>query len=310
MSFLGWFVCWRVVSCLACVVASRAGMAWRAGEGGGLILPALAKSAPTLPSPPRHPGTARCAACGSPDRNAGCLSLSRVIPNSGAGAHGIARARGEPFRQSLLAVCGGRLTPCPGAERSNVTPNRQSEATSARTGRARQRRPESAEPGNVSPNQQSEAASPRTCRAQQRHPTNVSAAHQPIGTFAGAQTHQAGGPTVAGHERHSHENQIFLPGYLCCTGADTALHRRTCQRSDAPARNTWLRPWQPALPGWPDRARAKWARQCGRQRRQQWLAQWRTRYGPQQQWPHGSPAHACTDAHAPAWRHDRAPGLA
>ena len=94
------------VSCLAFVVASRAVLTWRAGEGGGLILPALAKSAPTLPSPPRHPGTARCAACGGAGRNAGCFcsslhrlpacSFSRVTPHSGAGVHGFARARGEP----------------------------------------------------------------------------------------------------------------------------------------------------------------------------------------------------------------------
>ena len=102
---------WRVVSWLTCLVTSHAVLTVRAGEGGGLILPALAKSAPTLPSPPRHPGTARCAAYGVGDRNAGCLlllgcivlpacllavSFSRVTPHSGAGAHGIARARGEP----------------------------------------------------------------------------------------------------------------------------------------------------------------------------------------------------------------------
>ena len=112
---------------LTYLVASHAVLTWRAGEGGGLILPALAKSAPTLPSPPRHPGTARCAACGIGDRGGfavcssaesfcqplcqSAFSLFRVSPHSGAGAHGIARARGEPFRQSLLAVCGGRLTP-------------------------------------------------------------------------------------------------------------------------------------------------------------------------------------------------------
>ena len=116
----------RVAYCLVCVVASHAVLSWRAGEGGGLILPALAKSAPTLPSPPRHPGTARCAACGCADNTCGLpfatrlhrfasiwllFLSSRVTPHSGAGAHGIARARGEPFRQSLLAVCGGRLTP-------------------------------------------------------------------------------------------------------------------------------------------------------------------------------------------------------
>ena len=134
----------RGVSCLAFVVASHAVLTWRAGEGGGLILPALAKSAPTLPSPPRHPGTARCAACGCAGRNAGCFcsslhrwpacSFFRVTPHSGAGAHGIARARGEPFRQSLLAVCGGRLTPCSGAERSSVSPNQQSEGTPPQLG--------------------------------------------------------------------------------------------------------------------------------------------------------------------------------
>jgi hypothetical protein len=68
---------WRAaVSCLTCLVASRAVLTWRAGEGGGLILPALAKSAPTLPSPPRHHGTARCAACGCAGRNAGCFCSS------------------------------------------------------------------------------------------------------------------------------------------------------------------------------------------------------------------------------------------
>ncbi len=61
----------RAVSCLAVVVASRAVLSVRAGEGGGLILPALAKSAPTLPSPPRHPGTARYAACGCAGRECG-----------------------------------------------------------------------------------------------------------------------------------------------------------------------------------------------------------------------------------------------
>ena len=118
------------VSCLACLVASHAVLTWRAGEGGGLILPALAKSAPTLPSPPRQPAIpARLAALrvGAQTEMQGffgfsaasffqplCLPafpFSRVSPHSGAGAHGIDRARGEPFRQSLLAVCGGRLTP-------------------------------------------------------------------------------------------------------------------------------------------------------------------------------------------------------
>ena len=108
VQLLGWLWWLRAVSRLTCLVASHAVLTWRAGEGGGLILPALAKSAPTLPSPPRHPGTARCAACGCACRNASsfCASAAsfsslwpaffRVSPHSGAGAHGIARTRGEP----------------------------------------------------------------------------------------------------------------------------------------------------------------------------------------------------------------------
>ena len=132
----GAVLAWRGVSRLVFVVASHAVLSWRAGEGGCLILPALAKSAPTLPSPPRHPVTARCAACGGADEECGVsfspfwcghavtrLRRQRVKKPwiETAGAHGFARARGEPFRQSLLAACGGRLTPCPGAERSNAT---------------------------------------------------------------------------------------------------------------------------------------------------------------------------------------------
>ena len=160
LPFLGWLLWWCTCSVgMRCGLfgwrvwwRARAVLTWRAGEGGGLILPALAKSAPTLPSPPRHHGTARCAACGCVGRNAGrfCSSLHRwpacsffrVTPHSGAGAHGIARTRGEPFRQSLLAACGGRLTPCSGAERSNVTPTWQTKRS------------------NANPNRQSEAAPP------------------------------------------------------------------------------------------------------------------------------------------------------
>ena len=178
--FLGWQVWWwvavsrlaLVVAYLLCgfalrfvrlafVVASHAVLTWRAGEGGGLILPALAKSTPPLPSPPRHHGTARCAACGYADskyrvpfaprlHRFACvfasLSFFRVTPHSGAGAHGIARARGEPSdnlcsqraedgspleraqselmpshhraqsEATPLQPCNRRLTPCPGAE--------------------------------------------------------------------------------------------------------------------------------------------------------------------------------------------------
>ena len=76
----------RVAYCLVCVVASHAVLTVRAGEGGGLILPALAKSAPTLPSPPRHPGTARCAVGLAGGRKPGCTSTAAMPPLSGAGA--------------------------------------------------------------------------------------------------------------------------------------------------------------------------------------------------------------------------------
>ena len=75
LPFLGWLLWWCTCSVgMRCGLfgwrvwwRARAVLTWRAGEGGGLILPALAKSAPTLPSPPRHHGTARCAACGCAD---------------------------------------------------------------------------------------------------------------------------------------------------------------------------------------------------------------------------------------------------
>ena len=82
---------WRAASRLTCVVASHAVLTWRAGEGGGLILPALAKSAPTLPSPPRHPGTARCAACGCADRNA----CPRIPVQAHTGSHGQGVSRSD-----------------------------------------------------------------------------------------------------------------------------------------------------------------------------------------------------------------------
>ena len=97
---------------------------------------------PPQPTPPSRHGPLRCVwvrrqKC----RGFGSLaasfcplfSFSHVTPHSGAGAHGIARARGEPFRQSLLAACGGRLTPCTGAERSNASPARQGKAIRTRS---------------------------------------------------------------------------------------------------------------------------------------------------------------------------------
>ncbi len=120
LPLLGWHVWWRGVSWLALVVASHAELTWRAGEGGGLILPALAKSAPTLPSPPRHPGTARCAACGCADEECG-VSFSPFWCG-----HAVTRRwKRVAGRQLLLAVGGAQLTPCSGAERGRVTPARQ-----------------------------------------------------------------------------------------------------------------------------------------------------------------------------------------
>ena len=137
---------WRAaVSRPACVVelflgwlcgGERAVLTVRAGRW-GLIPPALAKSAPPSPAHPRHHGTARCcAACGRRQKCGlpllvGCIVLpaftfSRVTAFRCRRTRD-RRARGEPFRQSLLAVCGGRLTP----ERA------QSEATPARISRAK-----------------------------------------------------------------------------------------------------------------------------------------------------------------------------
>jgi hypothetical protein len=69
---------------LAFVVASRVVLSVRAGEGGGLILAALTKSAPTLPSPPRHPVTARCAACGVGDRGGRLIFTDAAVVHAPA----------------------------------------------------------------------------------------------------------------------------------------------------------------------------------------------------------------------------------
>ena len=123
---------WRVVSCLALVVACcfspdvcggepcRADVACWGGWGPHTPCARQIGPHPPQPTPPSRHGSLRCVwvrrqKC----RGFGSLaasfcplfSFSCVSPHSGAGAHGIARARGEPFRQSLLAVCGGRLTP-------------------------------------------------------------------------------------------------------------------------------------------------------------------------------------------------------
>ena len=178
---LGWLLWWRAVTgcCFSAGVCGgephRVGIACCfspgccGGEpcradvacwgGWGPHTPCARQIGPTLPSPPRHPVTARCAACGCAGRNSemrGAFLRLAVQAFSGSpleaggrattsarsrrspatrfqrqrvkkpcietvGAHGIARARGEPFRQSLLAVCGGRLTHCSGAERSSAT---------------------------------------------------------------------------------------------------------------------------------------------------------------------------------------------
>ena len=150
MLFLAWLLWWRGVSRLPCVVACcfspdvrggepcRADVAFWGGWGPHTPCARQIGPHPPQPTPPSRHGSLRCVwgrrqKCGLPLRLLlGCIvlpafcllsglpvpafSFSRMSPYSGAGAHGFARARGEPFRQSLLAVCGGRrLTPCPGA---------------------------------------------------------------------------------------------------------------------------------------------------------------------------------------------------
>ncbi len=124
------------VSFLAFVVASRTVLSVRAGEGGGLILPALAKSAPTLPSPPRHPGTARCAACWIGDRKSGylpprlqCLLLCPRLPvQAHTGSHGQGVSRSD----NLFSQCAEDGSPLERAQseamsfkRSNVLQAKQ-----------------------------------------------------------------------------------------------------------------------------------------------------------------------------------------
>ena len=120
--FLGWQVWWRVMSCCCCCLfpgfcggePHRAvGACW---GGWGPHTPCARQIGPHAPqpTPPSRHGSLRCVLdrrqkIGLPSSPA--AMSSSVSPPSGAGAHGIARARGEPFRQSLLAVCGGRLTP-------------------------------------------------------------------------------------------------------------------------------------------------------------------------------------------------------
>ena len=128
---LGWLVWWRVMSCCCCLFPGfcggepcRADVACWGGWGPHTPCARQIGPHPPQPTPPSRHGSLRCvwvrrqqmrvAVRSSLHRFASIWLLflsSRVTPHSGAGAHGIARARGEPFRQSLLAVCGGRLTP-------------------------------------------------------------------------------------------------------------------------------------------------------------------------------------------------------
>jgi len=126
-----WRVWWRAVSRLAFVVASHAVLTWRAGEGGGLILPALAKSAPTLPSPPRHPGTARCAACRYADEKcSGSLAPRCIVgpfipfsvcPRIPVQAHTGSHGQGVSRSDNLCSQCAEDGSPLERAQ-SEVTP--------------------------------------------------------------------------------------------------------------------------------------------------------------------------------------------
>ncbi len=100
---------WRVMSCCCCLFPGvfggepcRADVACWGWWGPHTPCARQIGPHPPQPTPPSRHGSLRCVWV----RRQKC-----VTPYSGAGAHGFARARGEPFRQSLLAVCGGRLTP-------------------------------------------------------------------------------------------------------------------------------------------------------------------------------------------------------
>ncbi len=118
------FLCWRFPADVFGGEPSRADVACWGGWGPHTPCARQIGPHPPQPTPPSRHGSLRCVwvrgqKCGLPFapwlHRFACvfasLSFFRVTSHSGAGAHGIARARGEPFRQSLLAVCGGRLTP-------------------------------------------------------------------------------------------------------------------------------------------------------------------------------------------------------
>ena len=122
----------------------------------GIAARALAKSYPG-PHPPQPTPLSRhglaALRVGAQAETAGLVSLlrvrrlpafsfSRVTPYSGAGAIQVRTGRGEPFRQSLLAVCGGRLT-LVRAERSSANPNLDSPLAAAARCSYRARRPHS-----------------------------------------------------------------------------------------------------------------------------------------------------------------------
>ncbi len=150
LSFLGWLWWWRAVSRLACLVAccflpgfcggepSRADVACWGGWGPHTPCARQIGPRPPQPTPPSRHGSLRCV--WGRRQKCGCHFVSRcvvcplasffyVTPNSGAGAHGIARARGEPS-DNLCSQC---------AEDGSPLERAQSEAASARISRARQR---------------------------------------------------------------------------------------------------------------------------------------------------------------------------
>ncbi len=126
---LGWLVGLRAAPCCCCLFPGfcggepcRADVACWGGWGPHTPCARQIGPHPPQPTPPSRHGSLRCVwerrqkcGCHFVSRCVVCplFFFSRVTPPSGARAHGIARARGEPFRQSLLAVCGGRLTPSP-----------------------------------------------------------------------------------------------------------------------------------------------------------------------------------------------------
>ena len=140
LSFLGWLLWWRACSGYAVCVVSWAfcsgepcrAVPWRAGGGGGLILPALAKSAPpSQPTPPSCHDSLRCVWVRRQQYRASLVPRCIVCPlvpfsfsrdripvqtHTGSHRQGVSRS------DNLCSQCAEDGSPLEtGAERRNVT---------------------------------------------------------------------------------------------------------------------------------------------------------------------------------------------